>query len=343
MLSFAGSAPCRTRGNFPSVSINGNGIIVEAHQPSSSSTTMYYQIGTIHRDDVNFYEERVIVGTGKYPNVAINDNNRVVEVHEGARSHTRQVYYNVGLLENQRIQWQCMPILLSPGRFPAIAVRGNRVVVTHDKALFRYSTYYHVGTINEGGTAIEWGEKRALFEGSVINQTAVAINDESAIAIGRGWFHIVCRVGRFPNREARNIDWFNEISLDDHVGICPKICLDDGGCTIMVWHSRVLKQLTYTEGEIKQNDGQWVVEWQESRNYDNGTRPAIAITPNSGKVVEEHETNFGSTLHIHVGRYDRQLERRQNGENGDPADQRQEPQQPGHDEEQLGGEMEHAV
>ena len=118
----------------------------------------------------------------------------------------------------------------------------------------------------------------------------------------------------------------------------------------MVWHSRVCKQLTYTEGEIKQIEyegEQWVVEWQESRNYDNGTRPAIAITPNSGKVIEEHETNFGSILHIHVGRYDRQLERRQNGENGDPVAQHvhQEPQQPGHDEEQRkpGGELEHEM
>jgi hypothetical protein len=76
MLTFAGSAPRRAHGNFPSVCINRNGIIVEAHRPSSLlSTRMYYQIGTINRDDVNFYEERAIVGSGKYPNVAINDNN----------------------------------------------------------------------------------------------------------------------------------------------------------------------------------------------------------------------------------------------------------------------------
>ena len=337
MLTLAGSAPRRARGNFPSVSINCNGMIVEAHQPSSSSTTMYYQTGTIDRDDVNFYEERVIVGSGKYPNVAISDNNRVIEVHEGAWRRTRQVYYNVGPLENQRVQWQHRPMHLSPGRFPAVAVRGNRVVITHDRALFRYSTFYHVGTINEGGTAIEWGEKRALFEESAITRTAVAINDDFAIVVGSGWFRIACRVGRFPNREARNINWFNEISLDDHVGICPKICLDDGGCTIMVWYSRFLKQLTYTEGEIKQNGEQWVVEWLQSRNYDNGTRPAIAITPNNGKVVEEHETNFGSTLHIHVGRYDRQLER---GQNGGLVEA---PQALHQDEEQPGGEMEHEM
>jgi hypothetical protein len=337
MLTLHGSAPRRARGNFPSVSINRNEIIVEAHQPSSTSTTMYYQIGTISKDDVNFYEERPIVGSGKYPNVAINDNNRVVEVHEGAR--TRKIYYNVGSLESQRVQWQEKPTCLSPGMFPAVAVRGNRVVITHDKALGRFSTYYHVGTINEGGTAIEWGEKRALFEGSAISRTAVAINDEFAVAVGRGLFRIACRVGRFPNGEARNINWFNQIFLGDNIGICPKICLDDAGCTIMVWYSRFLKQLTYTEGELKERGEQWVVEWQQSRNFDNGTRPAIAITPNNGKIIEEHETNFGFTLHVHVGRYDRprQLERQD-------GDQREAPQEPPENpDEQPGGEMEHVA
>jgi hypothetical protein len=342
MLTLAGSAPRRARGNFPSVSINRNGTIVEAHQPSSSSTTMYYQIGTINKTDVNFYEERPIVGSGKYPNVAINDNNRVIEVHEGARTHTRKVYYNVGPLESQRIQWQDRSMLLAPGRFPAVAVRGNRVVVTRDRALFRNSTYYHVGTINEGGTAIEWGNKHALFEGSAMSHTAVAINDEFAVAVGRGFSRIACRVGRFPDGEAKNIDWFNEISLGDNVGICPKICLDDAGCTVMVWYSRFLKQLTYTEGELKQRNEQWVVEWQQSRNYDNGVRPAIAIAPNNGQVIEEHETNFGSTLHVHVGRYDRQLGGLVD-QSPTVSPQQQQPSGEDEDEELPGGEMEHVV
>ena len=326
MLRLAGSAPRRARGKFPSVSINRNGVIVEAHQPSSSSTTMYYQVGTINRDDVNFYEERAIVGSGKYPNVAINDNNQVVEVHEGT---PRQILYNVGPLDNHRVQWQCSSTRLCPGMFPALAVCDNRAVITHDKALGRFSTYYYVGIINEGGTAINWGQKLPLFEGSTVSHTAVAINNELAVAVGRGYFHIVCRVGRFPDREARNIIWSHEISLGNNVGICPKICLNDQGRTIMVWHSRFLKQLTYTEGKIKQlqNDEQQVVEWQQSRNYDHGTRPAIAINPNNGDVIEEHETNVGSTLHIHVGRY---------GQLGGLVDQREE--HPPNDEEQPGGE-----
>ena len=303
MLSFAGSAPRRAQGKFPSLSINRNGMIVEVHQPSTTSTKMYYQVGTLNRNDVNFYEERQIVGNGKFPKIAITDANQVIEVHEAV--FTRRIFYNVGPLNNQRVQWQRRAVFLSPGRFPAVAVHGNRVVVTHDRAHFRYSTYYHVGMINEGGTAIEWGDKVQLFGVSGISKTTVAINEEFAVAAGRGWFHIVCRLGRFPNREARQIDWFNEIHLD-YIGIYPTVCLDDGGCAIMVWQSSFLRHLTYAEGEIKQNGELWVMEWQESRDYDYGYHPAIAITPINGQVVEEHETNFGHTLHLHVGRFDRE-------------------------------------
>lgn len=335
MLSFAGSAQRRAEGKFPSLSINRNGTIVEAHQPSAISTKMYYQVGTLNRNDVNFVEEREIVGSGKYPKVAITDTDRVIEVHEG--TYSRRVYYNVGPLNHQRVQWQHRPTCLSPGRFPAVAVHGNRVVVTHDKAHFQYSTFYHVGIINEGGTAIDWGEKLQLFEVSRITKTTVAINEEFAVAAGRGWStsHIVCRLGRFPNGDARYIDWLNEISLD-HIGIYPKICLDDGGCAILVWQSSFFRHLI--EGQIKQNGEQWMMEWQERRNYDYGNHPAIAITPINGQVVEEHETNLGSTLHIHVGRYADQRQEPQ----AERQQQQEQPARPG-DEGQPGGEMEHAA
>ena len=317
MLSFAGSAPRRAEGHFPSLSINRHGTIVEVHQPSTISTKMYYQVGTLNRNDVNFYEERQIAGSGKCPKVAITDTNQVIEVHEAV--YVRRIYYNIGTLNNQRVQWQHRAEYLSPGRFPAIAVHGNRVVVTHDKAHFQYSTYYHVGRINEAGTAIDWGEKLTLFEQSVVTRTTVAINEEFAVVAGRGWSRIVCRLGRFPNGEARHIDWFNKIVLD-YAGVHPAVCLDDGGCAIMVWQSSVFRHLTYAEGEIKQSGERWVLEWQESRDYDYGYHPAIAITPIDGQVVEEHETNFGHTLHLHVGRFDRGIMR--HNDDNEPDEER---------------------
>ena len=326
MLTLSGSVQRRAHGKFPSLSINRNGIIVEAHQPSVSSTKMYYQIGTLNENDVNFQEERLIVGRGKFPKVAINDDNHVIEVHEGVV--TRRIYYNVGPLNNQRVKWQYKQELISPGRFPAVAVHDNRVVVTHDRAYFRYSSYYHIGTINEGGTAIEWGEKRRLFAESGVTETSITTNEDFAIAAGRGWFHIVCIVGRFQDDGAR-IEWIDEVSFNC-IGYCPAVCLNDDGYTIMVWQSFFLRQLSYADGRIIQNEQPVMVEWQEGRNYDFGYNPTITLSPNNNQIVEEHETNIGRTLHLHAGRLIARGPRRQ-------QDPEQRPHEPAGDE-QPGGQ-----
>ena len=174
---------------------------------------MYHQVGTLNRNDVNLLKkEKLWAVENSYPKIAITDADRVIEVHEG--TYLRHVFYNVGPLNHKCVQWQHRPMYLSPGRFPVVAVHGNRVVVTHNKVHFQYSTFYRVGIINEGGTAIEWGDKLQLFEVSRIAKTTIAINEEFAVAAGQGWSkpRLVCRLGRFPNGDA-------------------------GGCAILFWQS----------------------------------------------------------------------------------------------------------
>ena len=131
-------------------------------------------------------------------------------------------------------------------------------MITYNRAYtIRYTSYYRTGTINQGGTAIEWGEQRQLFAGSGVTETSIAINDDCAVAAGRGWTHIVCVVGRFQDDGAR-IEWINETPLD-YIGYCPTICLDDDGYTVMVWQSLSLRHLHYSEGTIRQNDQQMTV------------------------------------------------------------------------------------
>ena len=58
--------------------------------------------------------------------------------------------------------------------------------------------------------------------------------------------------------------------------------------------------------------------------------PAIAITPINGQVVEEHGINFGHTLHLHVGRFNRV-----NGEQDDEPDPEQHHENQEEEEEEF--------
>ena len=303
MLRLSGSILRQPHGKFPTVSVNDAGTTVGLHQPFFASTTIHYQVGIINGDEVDFSESR-LAGKGRYPKVAINNENQVIQVHEGR--FVRRIYCNVGVVDNFRINWGHHSQCVCWGRFPAVAIHNNRVVMTYDCAYVRHSTYYRIGTIkSQGRMMIDWGERGRLFR-SAVTETAVSINKEYAVATGRGWIRIKCQVGRFQENGA-TIEWTNELRFD-RIGFCPTICLDNDHYVIMVWQSFTLRQLSYALGKIATHDDQVAndqpIDWHARRDYDYGYNPTIALSPNNGHVLEEHETNHAScrcTLHYHTG------------------------------------------
>ena len=325
MLRLSGSVRRRphTHGKFPSVAINDNGTVVEVHQPFIISSDMYYQIGAINGDEVDFSEERR-VDAGRFPKVAINNDNCVVEVHEG--KYRRRIHYNIGVLNNQRtrINWKPKPESICWGRFPAVAMSGNRVVVTNDIAIGWYSTCYRIGTINARQTAIDWGEKQKLFD-SGVTETSIAINENNAVAAGRSWWRIVYRVGQFRDGA---IHWYNQINYTV-LGYCPTISLTHHGDVVMVWQSFNFRQLSYAVGRVDVQAQEASIGWRNGRNYDSGYNPSIAISPNTNQVLEEHETNhskFRCTLHYHTGFLNEEEEQAAGDHENRPGAQPQVPQ-----------------
>ena len=298
-LRLSGSIKRHPHGKFPSVAINDNRIVVEVHQPFIISSVIFAQVGTINGEEVDYTEERK-VDLGKFPKVAINNDNRVVEVHEGR--YRRKIHYNIGRVNNQltRVNWKPKPDSICWGRFPAVAINGNRVILTYDVACGRYFTYYRIGTINARET-IDWGERQALFD-SGVTETSITMNENHAVASGRGWYKIMYRVGQVRDGA---INWSNEIKYSV-LGYCPAVCLNNGADVIMVWQSYVYRQLSYALGRINAQQQDISIEWHawEGRNYDSGYNPSVAISPNNNEVLEVHENNytrFRCTLHYHTG------------------------------------------
>ena len=309
MLKFSGSVRSRPprHGKFPSVSINNAGTIVEVHQPSRLSRAVFYQTGTISRDEVNWSAE-ITIDAGTLPKVAVNDDNCVVVVHEGRL--LRKIYHHIGTLDGQRINWaNCngKTAHVSWGKFPAVAIYDKRVVITFDSAIGKYSTHYYLGEIDPGHNKITWrAEKGTLFH-SAATETSITVNGNYVLAAGRGWSDILYQLGQFDDGVNAGIRWFNEIQFNE-LGFCPNVCLDNDGYVIMSWQTFTLRRLSYVTGRV-QNDGDQMptsIRWNNTKNYGFGCNPTIALRPNTGQVVEEHETNFAfrvltSFLHYQVG------------------------------------------
>ena len=300
-LRLSGSIQKERGGKFPSVAINSGGTIVEVHQPSILSHDICYQVGKGDETPNEIvWSDAKWMDKGKFPKIALNNDGRVVEVHEGR--FTRRIYYRVGEVKGGfSITWAQGTRYICWGRFPAVAVHNNRVLISYEHAHFKYSSYYRTGTINQKGKLIDWkvtGEK--LFD-SAVTETSVSMNEECAIVAGRGWMSIICRIGRIQGENYDiNVTWMNEIACDRRIGYCPTVCLQSNGNIIMVWQSLALRQLIYMVGKIG-NEQNPSIEWQASRNYDYGYNPTFSLSQENGKVLEEHETNFGNTIYYHTG------------------------------------------
>ena len=120
-----------------------------------------------------------------------------------------------------------------------------------------------------------------------MTETSIAINQECAVAAGRGWFRIKCQVGLF--RENGIINWSTEINYS-HLHVCPSVRMDNDGYVIMVWQSVVLRRLSYANGRVTREQDQPPVslKWHQSRNFNIGYMysPSIALSPNNHQTID---------------------------------------------------------
>ena len=336
MLRLSGAIERRSTGKNPSVAVSSDGVVVEVHKPFAASGNICYQVGKINGDEVEFHEEKG-AGTGMYPKVAIY-NDYVVKVHEGRM--LRRIYYDFGRVdETLRIAWKThihnSPVIGS-GRLPAVAIHGNRAVITYDSAI-GYNTFYRIGTIDEQGESVNWGEEHKLFQFGA-TETSVALNQQHVVSAGQGWTKIRYLIGRIveqnrphneqnrphneqnrphneqnrphneqnrahneqnrPHNEQNgpHIEKLLEVKYD-HIGYHPSLCMDNEGYIIMMWQSRS-RHLSYVNGQviIPQDPHRAHINWKENRRHDFGYNPAIAISANNNHVMEEHETNIPLSL-----------------------------------------------
>lgn len=180
MLRFSGSIACQARGRNPCISINNRGIVIELHQPSAQSSIMYYQIGEIRADEVEFHAEKQLC-KGKHPKVAENEN--VVVVVFEANTLWSNVSYAIGRLTGDvlHIDWkkvrglETSADIIGRGKLPAIAIHNDRCVIAYEKVNGTgVHTYYQIGNIDGERLLINWRQPMQLFTTGVC-ETSIAI------------------------------------------------------------------------------------------------------------------------------------------------------------------------
>lgn len=297
-LQFGGCTQRKECGRYPSIGVNNSGTVVEMHQAFGISS-LYYSVGKMQSLSVSWGKDHFHC-KGDYAKIAINDHGQVVEVHESEGAKNGNLWYCVGKVNSTTndIEWGDK-IYFGAGKYPVVALSNEgKVVIAFEITGFSSETYYSIRKLNITTKKIEEieGKNNLKLFGDMrsgVTELSIAINGSGYLIVaGREASHkIVYKAGKLDDGTSA-ITWGGSESCDLDSNY-PSVGLDDKGRVISVQQNRVGRNLTYRVG--KMNSGGKKVTWHTpdgKTGYQAGCLPAIALSNDGTKIVEEHETNW---------------------------------------------------
>lgn len=162
-------------GAQPDIAVNNNNVVVEVHKNEATGRTLYYYVGKLTDDRVNWgqHPQSIQYDKGVRPAVALNDAGVVVEVHESEGK--KQLWYNLGRVQGNKVE----PVgkgHIGAGGAPRVALNNAGVVVeVHESG--GGAIAYRVGHVNR--TKI-FGANLRITGGQ---NPAVALTDDGTVIV----------------------------------------------------------------------------------------------------------------------------------------------------------------
>ncbi|MDP9193891.1 MAG: phosphatidylinositol-specific phospholipase C domain-containing protein [Acidobacteriota bacterium] len=194
-------------GATPDIAVNNNNAVVEVHKNEATGRTLYYYVGKLTGDRVNWgqHPQSIEYDKGVRPAVALNDADVVVEVHESQGK--KQLWYNLGRVRGNEVDWTGSGHI-GAGGAPRVALNNAGVVVeVHESG--RGAIAYRVGHLNR--TKI-FGANLRITGGQ---NPAVALTDDGTVIVTYEFGNRnLCRMVGTVNGDT--IDWLTEpLKYDD--------------------------------------------------------------------------------------------------------------------------------
>lgn len=156
------------RGFRPKVAINDSGYVVEIHK-SQNNDGLWYNLGKLQNGTISWLtgdSHGRNYDTGGSPDVSINNQQFVIEVHTyKADSSDNRLYYRVGIVNGERVDWkQAHPVGVF-GSTPSIALSDdNQVLLVYEGT--GHQLYSKNGTLDTSRFSVEWGSSKPFDTGA---------------------------------------------------------------------------------------------------------------------------------------------------------------------------------
>ena len=225
-------------GQQSAVSIHASGLIVEFHESHIAEGALWYRVGKLYGERVNWGPPQNAGVTGSWPSVVITKEGYVIAVHANLETNRNcNLYYRVGHLqpggdEYQRIMWKTDFLFWDAGFKPSIAINDRGVIVgVHEAGRGGDGVYYRVGHLRNpagGDFTIEWDSPAWGIRYDTGEKPNIALNNHGEVVAvhqvpNESILH--CRRGLVVGG---TIHFTESERYDDH-GTAPAVALLDNG------------------------------------------------------------------------------------------------------------------
>lgn len=226
--------------------------------------------------------------SGVTPAVALSENT-IVEAHHTSNGFTDTLWYHVGKINNDTIEWG-KSYKYDTGLLPAVAFHDNLVVETHVSTTKKL--WYRVGLLNPGDKTIAWGMSQHYDQGFTPSITLVG--NTVVVVYERGGFSrtLFYRTGTL-DIDNRHIQWNDpiEISKGRNASVASQ------SDTLVLVNASAGK-LWYRTGKLSGN----AITWNEPVSYGTGNIPSVTFSGNT--LVEMHDATMNNRLWYQLGALD---------------------------------------
>lgn len=188
-----------SEGLFPSVAINNNGVVVEAHNgiaPGPVPTPLlYYKVGIVdvNGKTIEFGHSKHYTD-GYFPSITINDDGVVVEAHNEIA--LKKLFYKVGVVnpDTKRIHLGSAQHY-TDGLFPSVAITNSPYVLVEAHNGYLTDLLYHkVGTVNTGSKRVTFTDpvhySYGFFPSISINDAGIVTEVHGSKVLGALYYKI---------------------------------------------------------------------------------------------------------------------------------------------------------
>ncbi|MGM7682539.1 hypothetical protein ACSVDA_10330 [Cytobacillus sp. Hm23] len=270
---------------------------VIADKETEKIETVYYAAhsneGQWYDDSFIFSEnmksnERSNYDTGQKPSVAVTVDGMVIEVHENEVTGG-SLYYNLGKIVDQKVEWLRLGAKYDNGQNPALTVTdGGKIIEVHENEVTGGKLYYNIGTIE--GDRINWTTNGTYYDTgqnpsiSVTADGTIIEIHENEVTGGKLYYS----VGKVNGNK---ITWMTKGNKYD-TGRHPSVTVSNN--TIIEMHESS-GNLYYNVGSLNGEQVDWT---SNGTFYDTGYLPDVTVTQ-EGKIFEIHEG--GDRLYYNIG------------------------------------------